>query len=111
YPEQKLHHAFASLLEIHEIDKDGFSAGLFASILQQAINTKSWMTENIYDSRAKDYQSEFRKMVYDNDSEMESVVGKLDDNVFINQQRDELEAFKKQIEAIQAQFRLMQLQS
>ena len=62
------------------------------------------MVEKIYDSRSKDYQNEFRKMIYDSEAEMESVIGKLDDNVFIKQQQEELKSFQKQIEAIQLQF-------
>jgi hypothetical protein len=64
------------------------------------------MIDHIYDSRAKDYQSEFRKMIYDNDAEMESVIGKLDDNVFINQQREELQEFKTRIKEIGERFQL-----
>ena len=98
YPEQKFQHAFASLLEILKISPRAFSKKLFTSLLQQATETKEWMVKSIFDSRAKDYQSDFRKMVYDNKTEMEKVIGKLDDNVFINQQKDELKRFKKQVE-------------
>ena len=62
------------------------------------------MVENIYNSRAKDYQNEFRKMIYASESEMEQVVGKLEDNVFINQQREELEIFQSTVRKIQEQF-------
>lgn len=95
YSEQKLHHAFASLLELSHLTKQDFTKERFADFVEQAVKTKTWMTENIYGSRAKDYQNEFRKMIYDNDAEMESVVGTLEDNVFINQQREELEAFRE----------------
>jgi hypothetical protein len=95
YSDQKLHHAFASLLELAGITKQEFTRDVFAGLVEQAVKTKTWMTENIYESRAKDYQNEFRKMIYDNDTEMESVVGSLEDNVFINQQREELTAFRE----------------
>jgi len=98
YPEQKFQHAFASLLEILKISPSAFSKKLFDSLLQQATETKEWMVKSIFDSRAKDYQSDFRKMVYDNTTEMEKVIGKLDKNIFINQQKDELKQFKKQVE-------------
>lgn len=108
YGDQKLHHALASLLELQNMEKADFTADLFASLLQQAVKTKTWMTENIYESRAKDYQSSFRKMLYDNEAEMEKVIGKLEDNVFINQQQDELEAFKQQAKNTSLQFGLLQ---
>jgi hypothetical protein len=64
------------------------------------------MTQNIYESRAKDYQNEFRKMVYNNEKEMESVIGRLEDNVFINQQREELEQLNLSISHIISQLNL-----
>ncbi len=52
------------------------------------------MTKAIYDSRAKDYSNPFRKMAYDNEEEMNAVVGKLEDNSFINDQKQDLEKFR-----------------
>lgn len=39
--------------------------------------------DRVYQSRLKDYNDPYRKMVYDNDEEMEAVIGKLSDNDFI----------------------------
>lgn len=100
YKEQKFQHAFASLLEVRGIGAADFTPEVFAQLLQEAVATKEWMTKNIYQSRAKDYQSEFRKMVYDNEQEMVEVVGRLEDNAFIQQQQEELEVFRKQAQSI-----------
>ena len=59
--------------------------------------TKQWMTEKIYDSREKDYSNPFREMVYNNKKEMESVVGKLEDNSFIKEQKEAFEKTKKEV--------------
>ena len=64
------------------------------------------MNDGIYASRAKDYQNEFKKMVYDNEAEMEEVVGKLDDNSFIRQQEIELQAFRSSVESVITKFGL-----
>jgi signal peptidase I len=104
YPEQKLQHAYASLLELTKLEK--LDKSCFKTLLVQALNTKEWMVKNIYDSRAKDFRNEFRKMVYENDKEMEAVMGSLDDNVFINQQKEEFIHFRKSIENIIDQFKL-----
>ena len=74
-----------------------FNKKIFYQLLRDAVTTREWMVKNIYESRAKDYQNKFRKMVYDNDKEMEKVIGKLKDNAFINQQQQELKQFKKQV--------------
>ncbi|HKO82361.1 MAG TPA: hypothetical protein VJU78_18255, partial [Chitinophagaceae bacterium] len=71
---------------------------------QQSVAIKEWMVKGIYESRAKDYASPFRQMVYDSQKEMEKVIGSLKDNAFINQQREELASFKKKVVAIQKSF-------
>ncbi len=106
YKEQKLQHGFASLLEILKISVKDFSPLLFKNLLQQAIDTKEWMVKLIYTSRAKDYQNKFRKMLYDNDKEMEEVLGNLDDNIFIREQEATLKDFKKQVGIIISHFKL-----
>lgn len=100
YPDQKLQHAIASLFEITGLTPARFTSKTFNQLLQQAVATKEWMVKCIYESRAKDYQSEFRTMVYESEKEMEKVIGKLKDNAFILQQQDELKQFKKQVETI-----------
>lgn len=108
YPEQKREHAFASLLEITGKRKDEFQPSLFGELLQQAVETKRWMTEKIYDSRAKDYQNEFRRMMYGSDGEMDKVVGRLEDNVFISQQQEELHTFERKIRELVHRYGLSQ---
>ena len=97
YVQDKIMHAYTSLLEILNITPKQFTAELFKQLLQQAIQTKSWMYKGIYNSRAKDYSSEFRKMVYDNNEEMNTVIGPLEENSFIQQEMKNLDIFKKQV--------------
>jgi hypothetical protein len=104
YSEQKLQHAYTSLLELLKIEK--LDAPVFKKLLFQALDIKEWMVKIIYDSRAKDYQNEFRKMVYGNEEEMEIVTGKLEDNVFINQQKEEFVRFRSSVENIIDLFKL-----
>ena len=106
YAARKLEHAFSSLLEIKKLTAEKFSKKIFHQLLREAITAKEWMTRNIYESRAKDYQNEFRKMVYDTQKEMDKVTGKLKDNAFINQQQEELKQFKKQVLGIVKSFGL-----
>jgi NDP-sugar pyrophosphorylase family protein len=106
YSLQKMHHAFASLSEILKLDKKRFDNKVFADLLKQAIAIKEWMVQGIYDSRSKDYHNEFRKMIYNNQEEMDNVLGKLDDNAFIASQKEELEIFKKQVAEVKRKFKL-----
>jgi len=100
YETQLLEHAFASLLEVLNIPASGFTRKTFRNVLEQALATKEWMTAGIYESRAKDYRNPYRKMVYQTEKEMESVLGKLKDNSFILQQKKALELFSKNINHI-----------
>jgi hypothetical protein len=47
---------------------------------------KEEITQKIKSSRAKDYTNPFRKMVYQNQAEMDAIVGDLNDNSFIAKQ-------------------------
>ncbi len=100
YSDQKLTHALASLTEITGISLKKIDAHQFNNLLNSIIATKEWMTKGIYDSRAKDYNNPYRKMVYESVPEMNAVLGKLEDNSFINQQIEELQNFKKEINAV-----------
>jgi Domain of unknown function (DUF4954) len=100
YPTDLLEHAYCSLLEILNITTKQFTLQLFKELLQQTIATKQWMTEGILKSREKDYTNPYRKMVYENNEEMNKVIGKLEDNSFIQGQFEKLEDFKKMVEGI-----------
>lgn len=97
YAEQKKLHALASLEEIDEMSIKKIDLNKLGQLLNAAVVTKEWMTRGIHDSRAKDYQNPFRKMVYESFAEMNAIIGKLEDNSFINQQLEELATFKKEI--------------
>jgi len=106
YANQKLFHAFAALLEITGNTRASFTPPVFKELLEEAGATKAWLFENIYQSRAKDYQNPFRQMLYDTDAELEAVVGRLDDNSFIKSQQEELHHFQHQVTHVQQQFGL-----
>ena len=64
------------------------------------------MCKGIYTSRAKDYSNLYKKMVYDTNEEMNRVVGRLEDNTFIQQQLGELEEMKKLVKAVARKLKL-----
>lgn len=106
YYQQKATHALAALEEIEEIKLKKISTTQLKQLLDHAISVKEWMTKGIHDSRAKDYQNPFRKTVYESFAEMNTVLGKLEENSFINQQMQELEAFKKRIQTLKKSFKI-----
>lgn len=100
YDTDKFEHAFAALLELLNVHLKDFSRDLLKQILLQSVQTKTWLTEGIYESRAKDYTNPFRTMVFDTQEEMEKVWGKLEDNSFISMQRDALKVYKAKVKGI-----------
>jgi hypothetical protein len=106
YPQQKLKHALACLSEITGINLKKMDAHQFSSLLNGAMTTKEWITKGIKDSRAKDYTNPYRKMVYESIGEMNDVLGKLEENSFINQQMEELKAFKAEMGALRKKFKI-----
>ncbi len=105
YQQQKREHALASLAEIRQMNLSDLSVGDVEKWLDEAIAIKKMMMDAIYSSRAKDYSNPFRKMTYENEREMEEVLGKLDDNSFIIQQKQELDDFTKLVNTIKAKLK------
>lgn len=104
YEKNKLAHAFISLLEIENITSKQLTPEYFNKLLQRAVNTKTWMSKRIYESRAKDYSNPFRQMIYENQEEMNAVMGKIEENHFIQDQLKELDVFKKTVKSLVKQF-------
>lgn len=100
YSHEKFLHAFSSLLEIEGLTLSRFTKKELLRLIDKTVSTKGYITNNIYETRAKDYENAFRKMVYDTEKEMEKVLGKLKDNSFINDQRNENAVFLKKAEAL-----------
>ena len=104
YIQDKLKHSLASLQEVTEADTAEWNADFWNKLFDEALETKKWICDEIYNSRSKDYHNPFRLMVYENEEEMNEVVGRLEDNSFINQQSAEFEGFQNKVQAFKAQF-------
>jgi len=104
YQQQKLAHALSCLAEINNINLKKLDKAGFDYLLDTTIATKEWMAKGIYDSREKDYSSEYRQMVYDTTEEMNKVMGALEENSFIKHQQEELAGFKKEVVALRKRF-------
>jgi hypothetical protein len=106
YPADKLAHALAALKTATGISlrKDGPAA--LGHLLRQSVATREQLVKEIYESRAKDYSNPFRKMVYESTDEMNAVVGKLQDNSFIRQEREALKQYRKEVEQIVSDWKL-----
>lgn len=100
YAADKLRHAIAAMLHIQGIAPKDLMPEQFRKSVQQSVYTMNWLTENIHHSREKDYQNPYRKMTYENEAEMDAVVGKLSDNSFIQQTVSDLKTYKKKVKEL-----------
>ena len=106
YQQEKLLHAYTSLQEILNITGKQFTRDVWSDLLKDMQSTAAWMVKGIYDSREKDYSNEFRKMMYDNQEEMDQVIGKLEDNSFIQEQMAAMDKLAKEIRSLKRKWRL-----
>jgi len=92
-------HAWASLLEISGL-RGRLEMEDVRKLLREGIASFEWINEGILGSRRKDYENPFRRMVYEDEKEMEKVIGRLDENGFIRHQEQELDAFVREVKGI-----------
>ncbi|MCY4778030.1 DUF4954 family protein [Sphingobacterium sp. UT-1RO-CII-1] len=94
YTGDKLHHALASLAEITDRTIDKWDKDFIGNIIKESVLTKRWMFSEIVNSRLKDYENPFKQMVYENPNEMQAVIGNLENNSFIKDEKRRLEIFE-----------------
>lgn len=105
YEKDRLCHAYASFLELNKIRHSQFSEKHFIRLMEDLIRIREWMAEGIVNSRTKDYTNPFRKMVYENDKEMNMVLGKLNDNSFLKEQEIEMKKLRADVKRVLTLFR------
>jgi hypothetical protein len=100
YPRGKLLHALAAWTEASNLTKQDINRERLTALFWGAVATKAWMVEGIFTSREKDYSNPFRSMVYSSEDEMEAVIGRLEDNAFIAQERKDLDELSARVDAL-----------
>ena len=100
YQNDKTTHALASLAEITNLPMREWTPDFIQDCLEQSLKTKEWICLEIEKSRAKDYENPFRMLTYHSMEEMETVIGKLADNSFLNKQKEEYIVFKERVEKL-----------
>jgi hypothetical protein len=65
--------------------------------LAASVETRRWISDQIYQTRVKDYHDPFRKATFRNTAEMEQVLGKADESSFIRLAREESRRYEELI--------------
>jgi hypothetical protein len=75
YPDDKAEHAWASLLDLHALDEKDLDTRTWDLWLDRALDTQRKIARLTRESREKDYGNPFRRITFDNEAEMEAVLG------------------------------------
>lgn len=97
YPDLKAQHAFAAYTAVTGIQIANANKEQLNNLLLQTLDTQKKLVQNMYSSRAKDYSSPFRKMMYDTEEEMNQVLGPLEKNSFINDEKEKLAVLEQSV--------------
>lgn len=97
YNSRKDLHAMSCLEKLTQKSFSKISTNQFINWLDTYLEIKKDITLRIQNTRAKDYANPFRKMVYENEAEMNTVIGNLADNSFIKEQKNVLKQLETKI--------------
>jgi NDP-sugar pyrophosphorylase family protein len=101
YPLDKSRHAWAVLAFLQGAN-EAPDTETFKKELTIVLDIHHWIEEQIFESRAKDYRNQFKKATFRNQTEMEQVLGKPEDNSFIRLIKKEGISFREMIDRVSA---------
>lgn len=99
YPRQKQQHALATLRLLLGND---LTAEQWDKALTESINIQRYIRDQVYATRAKDYENPFRQTTFDDQAEQDAVAGTIEGNAFIQQVREETQQYEQLIATLRA---------
>jgi hypothetical protein len=100
YDAQVRAHAFNVLERLGTAPESLMHASVIESLAKELIDLRSSITRGIRNARAKDYQNPFRRMMYDTETEMNKVIGPLEDNSFLQHEENALKSYTRNIRTL-----------
>lgn len=91
YQEEKLRHAYLSLLYLMQIET--LDRKTWSYVLDKSIDIQHFICNQVYESRKKDYDNYYRNATFRNEDEKIAVIGKIDEVGFVRQIRTETEQY------------------
>jgi hypothetical protein len=93
YQAEKLRHAYFALMFLYKDETDVLTEEMWHENLDKAIHIQQFICNQVYESRKKDYDNEFRNATFRNEDEKIAVIGKLDEVSFVKLIRKQTEEF------------------
>ena len=98
YPMEKLRHAYLSLIFLHKDETATLTPELWQQALKDAKRIQQFICDQVYITRKKDYDNEYRNATFRNEAEKIAVIGEIDEVGFVKQIREETAAFFEKID-------------
>ncbi len=98
YPKERAENAYEVLRVL--TGKPEIDGATWNELCEGAKRIRSYVEEQIYVSKAKDYTNAFRGITYRNHAERDAVLGRVEDNAFIKTAKKETEAFNLMVDSV-----------
>jgi len=98
YPIDRANNAYAVLRFLTKLQT--VSGEDWDGLLDEALAIRQYVEEQVYVTKEKDYSNAFRGITYRNEAERDAVLGRVDDNAFIQIARMETQEFNEMIEKV-----------
>ncbi|GHV83863.1 hypothetical protein AGMMS50212_12030 [Spirochaetia bacterium] len=99
YPHDKAHNALQVLRFLNGSYDTPVSNDKWNEFLDEALRIRSYIEDQVYKTKLKDYSDPFRNITYSNDEERDAVLGRLDKNQFVLAAREESRLFAASVQA------------
>ena len=96
YPQEKLHHALATLRD--QLGTEAISAGQWHDAVKRTIKIQQFICDQVFVTRKKDDDNPFRQATYRSIEEMNAVIAPAEENEFVLSVKEETEEFRKMAE-------------
>ena len=86
YEDDKVANALGIIKYCHKVDY--INQEIWDKVVNQAKKTRQYIEKQVYETRFKDYNNEFRSITYRNNEERDIVLGAVEENSFINESKN-----------------------
>lgn len=100
YPRDRAEHAYAVLRYLTE--EQLITVERWNSLLDEAAEIRRYIEEQVFITKEKDYRNPYRELTYRNTAERDAVLGRVEDNSFVQIAKKETEEFLAMIEKVRA---------
>ena len=100
YPKQKLSYALACWSNLENEVAKNISGDIIQTLIEHSVNFNNTLLKWAIDARKKDYDNIYRQLTYSNQAEMNAVLGVLDDDLFVNQMKEDNKEYFQQAQIL-----------